>query len=1333
MNGGFKSSPLLDESELSKNRQLGSINVDWLTRNSCAHQDQDTPTTAKTQKAESKTDHKAHGKKELTKNGEQDSSSGDLDTSRALSPESRSMTNGTGLDRSSSERRSSVADQNYFDGMACSKSHAQYTGSLLRRSNSLSTNSMGHIEESKPQKQGFLRSLFGRRKKDEPKKEHARRSSISAKSEYGVANKPQHETVTESHDDRKLTARRASQSSSRASLAQPQMSSMTRSKTTPAHPEDADPNLDEFLQRYRLALKTAVAVNSRPTSSHRPIRPDTAKSKATFSIDEGIETVDEAEPKRHLDVKGRPIPSHPYKSSLAPALRKQYRCSRKETLRRTNTNTSSSTNRFGAFLKRVTSHTDEHSSKGSLTDSDTDTSDEESSVGFQSGRRLSIPGLEGIKPLRKVSFATNTYFNDPPQQICSKNPRRGEVEVNPDGSVIIHRLTPEEKREILQKTTSGIVVGGSGHLKLLCDPTVNENDAKRREERKPEAPTANGEETEAVAKNQIKDAEKTAESQADNTSKELENPSAANEEEVSVSKAASEVKIDKPMISRRSGCSLSSAFSTSDDDSTEVYPPPDMKIPHDVTYTRCCHLREILPIPATLKQLKKGSVDPIPLLQLRNPKPSLIEVLSFSDFLSIAPVLCLSLDGVSLSVEMLNIILCSITNKKEFEKLSLRNTPIDHEGWKLLCYFVAECKSLNALDLSMVPGMSINVQKPSKSALKSRVVRMECSLESREELKWDLLTASLATNGGLEEIIISGAKMSLKQFQNFIELGCMQTKRLGLAYNSLTTEQCAVLADWLVQSQVTGLDMAYNDLRGKLGRFSATLIEKMQSNNNVFKYISLNSTNLEVLEGSESSNNDLLRLISSLCYCDNLKLLDISNNPQIFPHVTRHLAHYLPVFVNLMRLQMDYNNIPSTSIVTLAEVFPMCQKLNYVSLRGTKLDRASGCALAATMRKSSSLLTLDLDWEGLSDKIKDKISLCGMRNMESAINRVDDNGTPKLPDALASLQKELSELLTEKPMNKEELGLVTQSFVARLTKARSFIDKMTEDLFKLRVEGNLNTSGKETLIRFCFIDATFERGLRLLAQRYNNKIDIPSHSGMHFDKGGESMRRVESTATLSSNFFAESGHSALLPFQYPPIERSGPAEDAVEIKDDIPGSVDSHARDQLKEEGTILRKTHDILERASGEKSAVSDANHPGHKNVEDSLLDTHDLSDVAKLDGEKIKEFIITQDISTVAGFLQKLRERGVNLNDLFKKRTDSQHTDDSRDPIDSDAEQTSRESSTVVGVRANLQDEKLSQRENDFSDSDTESDVANEGHSIDRVYDEVLDNIERGRFTNH
>ncbi|KAM3160683.1 Mhp1p [Lachancea thermotolerans] len=1316
MSGTLDSPDTLDIEKPVKKRFSDSLHVDWLSRNSYVNGTPEAQVEELKKTGDmGKQAPKAKGPvPEGNSNSRRRSDADDTLESRVLGP-----------NRILRERRRSVSSQNEF-GVAPSYSalNPYDTGTTIRRTKSLSMNSNGHIEEPKREKGGFFRSLFGRRKKDDSKstntntKPALRRSSFSAPiKEVEPPNPPRSAPANIGEDSVSVTRDGAN------------MPPVRRSKTAPISTENVEVRLDEFLQHCRehpLDLDSKKSSSSRATRTSKPGIP---RHKATFSIDDNLSpTEPSSETQTHFDAKGRPIPPHPSKSDLLPALKRSERTQHhKGKLKRTNTNTSSTTNKFGAFLKRVTSHTEEHShsSKQSLTDSESDSSDEDLPQISEDQRPAFIPGLEDIKPLKKVSFATNTYFNDPPQQICSKNPRKGEVEVKSDGSVIIHRLTPEEKREILQKTSSGIVVGGSGHLKLLSDPSVSEEEAKRNEEKKPSVPKEDG----SQVLNNEEDVGRGGQG-GDSVAHENNQDT---EEDVKVSKSASEVTIDKPMVSRRSMSSLGSSITVNEVEEETPFPPTNMKIPHDIVYTRCCHLREILPIPATLKQLKKGSTDPIPLLQMRNPKPSLIEVLSFSDFLSISPVLCLSLDGVNLSIKMLKTILCSLMHKKEFEKLTLRNTPLDHEGWRILCYFVSQCKSLNSLDLTMVPGIAINVQKPSKSSLKSRDIRMTCDMNDRKNMNWNLLAASLVSGNGLEEIIASGAKMPLKEFKNFIELGCAHTQRLGLAYNELSLDQCCVLAEWLAQSKVTGIDIGFNDLRGKLGPFSATVINKMRQTKNIFKYISLNCTNLEVSENSSSENSDVLKLISVLSYCEDLKLLDISNNPKLFPHVTNHLTNYLPVFVNLIRLHMDNNSIPSTSIVEIAEVLPTCQKLTHVSMRGSKLDYASGCALVAAMRKSSSLLTLDLDCDNLPNKIRDKISLYSMKNMEAALNKVDKSTSPEMSDTLACLQKELSDLLTEKPVKQEEIQVAAQSFLHRLSRARSFINKVTEDLFKLRVEGNLSTEGKDTLIRFCFIDATFERGLKLLAQRYSNlsfssgslcaNSKTGTDAGPEMRASGLPLKKETSSATLSSKHFSDSGHAALLPFHYPPIESSDPADDEVEIKWDSPDTEDQHARDQLREEGRILRGTRGIMGRVQSASNQGTSDDRECHITLDQKAL----RKAASELDSEQIKEFILSNDISSVAGVLEDLKSRGISLNDIFKKRHDRS---DSNNQASVGCEKSSNSDNAVVGVQANLEEEKQRLANSGPAlDSESSSEDEREGEAIDRVYDEVLDNIQRVR----
>jgi len=122
----------------------------------------------------------------------------------------------------------------------------------------------------------------------------------------------------------------------------------------------------------------------------------------------------------------------------------------------------------------------------------------------------------------------------------------------------------------------------------------------------------------------------------------------------------------------------------------------------DKVYTRCCHLREILPIPITLKQLRKKSSSPqhrLAVLKFLNPKPTLIDILSFTDFTSIVTNLdTLVFDNVSLNNHMVKIILLSLP--KSLKKLSLKNVPLSRENWMYLCKYLLLNEELKTIDIS---------------------------------------------------------------------------------------------------------------------------------------------------------------------------------------------------------------------------------------------------------------------------------------------------------------------------------------------------------------------------------------------------------------------------------------------------------------------------------------------------------------------------------------------------------------------------------------------------------------------------------------------------------
>lgn len=1256
-----------------------------------------------------------------------------------------------------------------------------------------------HTEDAPaPKKVGFFKSLFGHRKKDQEQQEKERerkeRSPSPTHVDRGAAIRrertatisaesppPLQYNAPPSYNDTVVPLTRSKTESEVYYENHPQSYYHGRTRTyhspeegkvdgtSPADDHNyggsrPDPRLMDFLRYYK-SKDYKLAAFKEGNFIKSSASPTTKKNRrASFSLHN-----DKPQPAKSLahqkfDAKGRPIPPHPDAPKLPSAFRKKHpsNASIVDTVDSNsdvsssaqNNNQTPSSHKFGAFLRKVTSYgnnnnsTNASSLSANVNNPDTSSTSlwSSSSMEFDPSKITTVPGLENIRPLKHVSFATNTYFNDPPQQICSKNPRKGEVEVKPNGSVVIHRLTPQERKKIMESTSLGVVVGGTGQLKLL-NPEEDDANAKSKEEMAPqkqnEVEAHDEEDNNSQRRNIVMAAaEAAAEARAKEAPNELKRIVTNNEEEVTVSKTASHLTIDKPMISRR-GASTSSLASmvssdtngTNADDEGEILPPPSLKIPHDIVYTRCCHLREILPIPATLKQLKKGSTDPIPILQLRNPRPSMVEIWSFSDFLSIAPVLCLSLDGVQLTVQMLRIILSSLVYKQHFQKLSLRNTPLDEEGWKVLCYFVSKAKSLHSIDLTMVPSIKTNVQKPSKSSLKSKILRMQCNLENRSDMNWDLLTASIALMGGLEEIVISGAKMNSAQFKNFILVACIATERLGLAYNGLSKSQCDDLAKWMVQSKVTGLDVGFNDLNGKLSSFTDAVLGKIQKANekNVFKFLSLNGTNLRVNEHDTFENNEVLKLISVLCYSENLKFLDISNNPAIFPHCVPTLIDFLPVFVNLVRLHIDYNNLSSTSVVMLAEVLPMCSRLNYFSMLGTELDLASSKALAEAVRKSSSLMTLDVDYVYMPENIKEKISLYALRNIQGELKRVNNDDKDIKDSQFSSLQDQLSLLLTEKADNSEHYNKMVENFMAKIALARIKISKVVHDLFDLKLNGQLNLEGKEALIRLCFIEASLERGCDLLKQRRNNTLKSPEAVSKSQKGGNQAQPNSESCQRmlLSSSILQNSDHIALMPFGSAIVEKSSPdAEDAVEFREGDDSNVnheDVPANDQQFQDEVDIKKKYSIIKRELEHEKLVGGGDLPVDKEILNRAAQS--------LDSDQIKEFLLKNDVSTILGVIDELHSQGYHLHHIFKKQGNQEETafrtkdeQQSSQSNDSSANASFTTDPISTGSNTSRTNDNAHIPPTDAPGFDKFMNNAEE-NAIDAAYDDVLDKIQDAR----
>lgn len=684
--------------------------------------------------------------------------------------------------------------------------------------------------------------------------------------------------------------------------------------------------------------------------------------------------------------------------------------------------------------------------------------------------------LNNLKPMKKVAFAATTFVTDPPQQIPSRNPRKGNVEICANGELIIHKIDPQEKIN----SATGIVVGGSGHLKLINQDPENPNtgnlsiDVPNAAEMTP--PMEKASSSMSVMSQSSNDQTIRSEDRILAAKKAREHHTG---EDIDIQKEG--LTIDKPMIKRKKAMDI-----------------PVVTLKMDELYTRCCHLREILPIPATLKQIPKGSTKPIPYLHLRNPRPSMIEILSFTDFTRIAPVICISLDGVSLTREMFRIILSSLLYKNHLEKLSLRNTPIDEEGWKMLCLFLSMNKALRKIDITQCPSLNVNTQRIKKKSKTGTESRMVCNINDRSDRNWALLTASLIYRGGIDDIILTGCKIpDLKLFSNLLNLALVKTNKVGLAYNNLTLQHCYVIARWLESnSDIIGIDLAYNDLSSFLKPFIDYANSENNENNNL-RMFSLNSCNLIDCEETHKFFNSLSNL-------SNLMYLDLSSNSKLMKSFLEKLIVYLPIFHNLSRLNIDNNKLDTISMVRFLECIPLMQNLNYLSITNNEMNDIVAESLCKALKSSNTLYSVAFDKSLVSEELQTKIGLLTMRNVERQLYKRQGeykNVKKSFVELISSgdmadigkkigLTKDMSftEVLFRTLKSTDIDEAKVQKVLDLVVVIRSNLKNVINDLIASNAKNELSSQGKEMLIRLYSMDASIDKAFELINDKKLNSV-----------------------------------------------------------------------------------------------------------------------------------------------------------------------------------------------------------------------------------------------------
>lgn len=667
--------------------------------------------------------------------------------------------------------------------------------------------------------------------------------------------------------------------------------------------------------------------------------------------------------------------------------------------------------------------------------------------------------LSDVKQMKKVAFATTTFVYDPPQQIPSRNPRKGNVELMENGELLIHKVDPQDK----MNSATGIVVGGTGHLKLVATQQTE----------KMHSHDGNIIPSSAMQKT----GSTTSMSSFDHTIRTEDKDAAAlkarekhgSDDKIDLQKEA--ITIDKPMFKRK-----------------RPMDKPVVTLKMDELYTRCCHLREILPIPATLKQIPKGSIDPIPYLHLRNPRPSMIEIWSLTDFIRISPLICMSFDGVTLTHEMFKIILSSLLYKRFLEKLSLRNTPIDNDGWKMLSYFLSMNRALKRLDITQCHLLDVHTQRIKSSGKISNEVRMTCNINDRSDMDWALFTASIIFRGGLDELILTGCKIpDIKLFSNLLNMALPKVTKLGLAYNDLTDEHCEIVAKWMQgNDELIGIDLAFNDLSNHLTPFLNYGIHA----NSKLKMLSLNNCNL--LDSTDTRK--LFNLISKL---PELKYIDLSGNKKLFKTFMKRFCFYLPSLNNLTKLNLDYCDLSTIDLVILLQTIPLMKNLNDISLQGQKLSKPVLFVLTRTLKLSRSLYAVHFDKAEVDTKYQEKIGLLTMRNVERQLYESHDVVQKSILEIVSKLDSESlkKELNLPKGMSFTDYLYNTikqgdkvdekekERVFAICAKLRLKLKGFTSTLMDLHVKRQLNVEGTEILVKLITMDASIAHSLELLGDK----------------------------------------------------------------------------------------------------------------------------------------------------------------------------------------------------------------------------------------------------------
>ncbi|KAL1592735.1 Microtubules assembly and stabilization protein [Paraconiothyrium brasiliense] len=468
-------------------------------------------------------------------------------------------------------------------------------------------------------------------------------------------------------------------------------------------------------------------------------------------------------------------------------------------------------------------------------------------------------------------------------------------------------------------------------------------------------------------------------------------------------------------------------------------------------YRRCCQLRETPILKRISDQLSNPSAaalsapGTVTCLDLTGSRLQLADVVTLSDWLAVVPVKKLFLDDADLNDEKIRVILAGLLAAKVPEagrrrksssgevkqasenaeersgvvkKLVLKNNPkITSEGWRHIALFIYMCKSLMALDVSMIPFPSSQSQPASQIANGAPGSPSDKKATSKDVA--DIMSKAISERLGgskLEELLLSECGLSSSSIRKVVDGAIISgVQRLGLAGNSIDEDGIGHIVHYINSGVCQGLDLGGNTLTDSISRLSECFS----------KHCPLWALSVADCDLTPESLRILFPALGNL---PNFTFLDLSHNRDLFSNSLSLclLRKYMPQFKKLKRIHLTDVSLSQADVIGIAEIIPECPMIAHVDVQGnpkisalaaatTEEEQEEAAAVYASLtlaaKVSQTIVFLGVDVPGPESNevvkalAKQVIAYC-LRNMQNIEGVPELQNTPRddvLPDVLQHL------------------------------------------------------------------------------------------------------------------------------------------------------------------------------------------------------------------------------------------------------------------------------------------------------------------------------------------